>query len=463
MKISLLDIVKAQKAGKAIGSYSVCSANRHVLEAAIKQAMIDKTLVCIEATSNQVDQFGGYTGMTPDKFVSYVQGIAHDMGMPADRVILGGDHIGPNAWKKEHAATAMSKACHLVRDYVAAGFAKIHFDASMCCADDKATDNGTLDPRIVAERAAELCRVAEETWAKNEPKGQAPVYVIGTEVPPPGGATEQLSTVNVTKVEDVEETIEMTRKAFLARNLESAWERVFAVVVQPGVEFGDDSVVEYDPAKARALSDYIQKHERLVYETHSTDYQTEHGLHCLVKDHFAVLKVGHWLTFAFREALFALESIEKEWLGNKGNVELSGLRQTLEETMLKHPDHWRKYYQGDPERLRFCRMFSYSDRCRYYWPMSQLTQSVNRLLKNLEIAPVPLTLISQYLPGQYDAIRTGAIDARPQVLIFRKIMEVTSKSLSVNKILLYCAGSAIDSGHERNTKLDRVGRNVGES
>jgi D-tagatose-1,6-bisphosphate aldolase subunit GatZ/KbaZ len=427
MKISLLDIVKAQKAGKAIGSYSNCSANRHVLEAAIKQAMLDKTFVWIEATSNQVDQFGGYTGMTPDKFVSYVHGIAHDMGMPAERVVLGGDHIGPNAWKKENAAAAMAKACQLVRDYVAAGFAKIHLDASMHCADDKAADNGALDPQIVAERAADLCRVAEETWAKNDPKGEAPVYVIGTEVPPPGGATEQLSAVRVTRVEDVEETIEMTRKAFLSRGLEPAWERVIAVVVQPGVEFGDDSVVEYDPAKARELADYIQKHERLVYETHSTDYQTEHGLRSLVKDHFAVLKVGPWLTFAFREALFALESIEKEWLGNKSNVELSDLRNTLEETMLKHPAHWQKYYHGDPDRLKFCRIFSYSDRCRYYWPMPQLTHSVNRLLKNLETSPVPLTLISQYLPVQYDAIRTGAIDARPQTLIFHKIMEVTAK------------------------------------
>ena len=53
--------------------------------------------------------------------------------------MLGGDHLGPYVWRAEPADEAMAKARDLVRDYVAAGYTKIHLDASMRLGgDDKA-------------------------------------------------------------------------------------------------------------------------------------------------------------------------------------------------------------------------------------------------------------------------------------------------------------------------------------
>ncbi len=41
-------------------------------------------------------------------------------------------------------------------------------------------------------------------------------------------------------------TIDVTKAAFEAEGLAEAWDRVYGVVVQPGVELGDDQVFHYD-------------------------------------------------------------------------------------------------------------------------------------------------------------------------------------------------------------------------
>ena len=100
------------------------------------QALDDGTPLLVEATANQVNQFGGYTGMQPADFRRFVLAIAHRVGLPPDRVLLGGDHLGPTAWTHLPAAEAMELAQDLVHAYAAAGFVKLHLDASMACADD---------------------------------------------------------------------------------------------------------------------------------------------------------------------------------------------------------------------------------------------------------------------------------------------------------------------------------------
>ncbi len=419
-----LRIVKAQKQGQARGVYSICSANRFVLEASMLQAKADGTAVCIESTSNQVNQFGGYMGMTPTQFVAFVREVAADMEFPFNRVLLGGDHLGPHVWQGESSEVAMSKARELIRQCVLAGYTKIHLDTSMRCAGDPADKDQRLPETIVMERAATLCQVAESACAESSTGSATPVYVIGTEVPVPGGEHQTEASVLVSRVEDVEQTISMARKAFFSQGLEAAWQRVIAVVVQPGVHFGDATVLEYDREKARQLSKVIEPYEKLVFEAHSTDYQTRSELKQMVEDHFALLKVGPWLTFAFREAVFALAQIEKEWLSGRRGKQLSLVPEALQKAMLENASHWKKHYHGDESYLRYAGKYSYSDRCRYYWPQPDVQQALSRLLSNLCQNPVPLTLLSQCLPVQYRAVREGRISNTPVDLIHNKIMEV---------------------------------------
>ena len=269
----LLELARANRAGEPVGIYSICSADRSVLEAGMTQAARDGVLVLIEATTNQVNQFGGYTGMTPPEFRAFVHAVAAEIGLPTRRIVLGGDHLGPHVWRAEPSRTAMGRAADLVREYVLAGFTKIHLDASMRLADDPS--DRPLDETTVAERAAELCAVAEGAASLLPDGAPRPVYVVGSEVPIPGGELADSAAPAVTSVEAVERTLDETRRAFERLGIEPALERILAIVTQPGVEFGDAVVFEYDGDAAAALAARTPSVAPLIYEAHSTDYQTE--------------------------------------------------------------------------------------------------------------------------------------------------------------------------------------------
>ncbi|MFZ0418689.1 MAG: class II D-tagatose-bisphosphate aldolase, non-catalytic subunit [Candidatus Sulfotelmatobacter sp.] len=417
-------ILENNRRGKTLGVYSICSANRFVLEAGMLQARRDGTLLLIESTSNQVNQFGGYTGQTPTQFVDFVKEIAASMNFPAESIVFGGDHLGPHVWRMEPCSAAMQKAEELVHTCVLAGYTKIHLDASMQLADDPGDRGRPLAGEIISNRAAELCRAAEEAHAKLPQDWPAPLYVIGTEVPTPGGEVLDAQAPKVTRIEDLSQTIDLAHSAFSRGGLEATWERVVAVVVQPGVEFGDDVVFPYLPENTRRLSRFAHKQWHGVYEAHSTDYQERVALRQMVRDHFAILKVGPWLTFAFREAVFALSAVEQEWLGSRKGIVLSGVRESLEEAMLANPEHWSGYYRGDDAALRLARKYSLSDRCRYYWPQAGVVVALQRLLANLTSHPAPIALLSQYLPNQSAAVRAKVIANQPVELILNRICEV---------------------------------------
>lgn len=398
--------------GAPEGIYSVCSAHPLVLEATVRQAVADKSALLVEATSNQVNQLGGYTGMRPKDFREFALRIAKEHGLPEERVILGGDHLGPNPWQSLPAEEAMQLAEAMVTEYSAAGFAKIHLDASMACQGEQAS----LSDSVVAERAARLCRAAEQA------SGGAPrYYVIGTEVPVPGGATESLAELQVTSREHAQRTLEIHRETFRAAGLGDVWPRVIALVVQPGVEFNHDSVVDYVSNKTRELQKLLRDEGGIVFEAHSTDYQRPTAYKELVRDGFGILKVGPALTFALREALFALELIEKELIPN---ARCSNLAEIVEQQMMLHPQNWNKHYHGMAEKQRLLRRYSYSDRIRYYWPDPVISAAVDLLMKNLASVAIPETTLSAALPQQYLAVRAGRLKPVPHELVIHKIQEV---------------------------------------
>ena len=412
---ALLDLVTRHRDGAAVGIYSVCSAHPLVLEASLAQARRNQSLALIEATSNQVNQDGGYTGMRPAQFRDLVWDLADRVGLPRDQVLLGGDHLGPNAWQQLSAAAALEKAAVMVAEYVAAGFRKIHLDCSMACADDPRA----LDDEQIAERTARLCAITERAWA--DAGGEPPVYVIGSEVPVPGGAHETLGELAVTAPSAALDTIAAHRKAFSAHGLDAAWERVIALVVQPGVEFDHDRVIDYRPEKAVALSECIESTPRLVYEAHSTDYQTEAKLAELVRDHYAILKVGPGVTFALREALWALDDIARDCLGDQA---APGLRATVLRVMRADPTHWRRYYETSGDALTTQLQYSLSDRVRYYWPVPEIAAATQRLYAQLDATPPPLSLLSQYLPDAYRALRSGTLAFSARGLVLHHIQGV---------------------------------------
>lgn len=417
VKNPMLEIVENQKNGIKKGIYSACTASDYVIEAVLERALQVNEAALIEATANQVNQFGGYTGMEPKDYVKFILSIAKKVGFPEDKIILGGDHLGPLTWVNENAAEAMEKSKVLIREYVLAGFTKIHIDTSMKVADDD--KELPLDTAIIAERGAILCKVAEEAYKELLeicPSSPQPVYVVGSEVPIPGGAQEEEG-IQVTKVDDFEATVETFKNAFLNQGLDEAWKRVIAVVVQPGVEFGDESVHEYNRQAAKELTDDLNKYEGLVFEGHSTDYQTPEKLKEMVEDGIAILKVGPALTYALREGFFALSHMENELFKYDAEVEISNFIEVLDAAMIRNPINWKKHYHGTGNKIKYARKYSYSDRARYYFPTKEVIEAQETLIKNMKSKEIPLTLINQFMPIQYNKIRRGLLKNEPEALI----------------------------------------------
>jgi len=397
------------------GITSVCSAHPLVIEATLRHAHEHGAFALIEATCNQVNQDGGYTGMTPTRFRDAVLELAGKVGIPPGRYLLGGDHLGPNPWKHLAADEAMRRSEIMVAAYVEAGFEKIHLDTSMGCRGEPAA----LPAGTTAERAARLASVAEMAAARS---GVVPRYVIGTEVPIPGGAHEAIDTLAVTRPEKAIADYEAHRAAFAAAGIGHAFARVVGLVVQPGVEFGSENVVAYEPGRAAGLSAALKSMPGLVFEAHSTDYQPAGSLARLVEDGFAILKIGPALTFALREALYGLDAVNR--FLHPGSASLIA---KMEKLMLERPENWSAYYAGSAPEQRVARHFSYSDRIRYYWAQPQAQLAVGALLAELQGVTLSETLISQYLPRLYERARSGAIRAEPRALIIESVREVLGR------------------------------------
>ncbi len=372
-------IIADNRAGGRRALPSICSAHRDVLRAAMLLPEIANMPLLIEATSNQVNQDGGYTGMTPVDFVAHVHGIAAETGFDRNRIILGGDHLGPQAWKDQAAGQAMAKARTMMTAYVQAGFSKIHLDCSEGCAGEPAH----LDDDTVAARAAELADVCEAAAA--DPSRLS--YIIGTEVPVPGGARADHDHIAPTTPAAARQTLKTHFVAFS----EAAQRRIVGLVVQPGVEFGAQEIDHLPQTDQTGLRAVLDPYPGLTFEAHSTDYQHPDAYARLADMGFAIHKVGPALTFAYRQAIYALDHVRAAVMGTELNIQ-----KVLETEMRAHPHHWQGHLSGDARQLQMLRHFSFSDRIRYYWPHPPVQSAVAKLRDALRDVTIPAPICMQY-------------------------------------------------------------------
>lgn len=413
MKHPIQEMMSQRRQGIKCGIPSYCTANPLALEIILKRAKLLNTPVLIEATANQVNQYGGYTGMLPGDFYEMIQKMADEIGVPKHLIILGGDHLGPLTWQNLPEKEAMEKSIELVYQYALAGFTKIHLDTSMKVADDP---EGLLSTETIARRGAELYKASmkgyEELKAKN-PDAMRPVFIIGSEVPIPGGAQEAEDSLAVTSPDAFKDTVATYKRIFEEAGVGDGWKDVVAVVVQPGVEFGDDQVFLYDHDAATALCSALEEYPEICFEGHSTDYQSADCLKKMVQDGIAILKVGPALTYGLREALFALSLMEKELVPEKKRANLI---ETLEQVMLAQPANWQKHYHGDDKQLALARKYSFSDRARYYIGQPDVTAAIDQLFANLKEYPIPMNMLHQYMPVSYAKVRDGILPLDPKEL-----------------------------------------------
>ena len=406
MKHPMQEMMEKRRQGIKCGIPSYCTANELALEIAIRRAKMLNMPVLIEATANQVNQYGGYTGMLPKDFYKLVLDMAAKFELPEQMVILAGDHLGPLTWQNLPEAEAMEKSIELVYQYTRAGFTKIHLDTSMKVADDA---EGLLSTEVIARRGATLYKAAikgyEELKAE-KPDAIRPVFVVGSEVPIPGGAQEAEDSLAVTSVAAFKDTVATYKRVWEEEGVGEGMNDVIAVVVQPGVEFGDDQVFLYDSAAAAELCAALKEFPEVCFEGHSTDYQSPACLKAMVEDGIAILKVGPALTYGLREALFSLSLMENELVPAE---ERSNFIDVLEKVMLENPGNWQKHYHGDEKQLHLARKYSFSDRARYYIGQPEVLAAMEKLFNNLNTYKIPLNMLHQYMPLTYAKVRDGEL------------------------------------------------------
>ena len=413
MKHPIQEMMEQRRQGKKCGIPSYCTANPLALEIILKRAKQLQMPVLIEATANQVNQYGGYTGMLPKDFYEMIQKMAGEIGVPEELIILGGDHLGPLTWQNLPEKEAMEKSVELVYQYAKAGFTKIHLDTSMKVADDP---EGLLSTETIARRGAELYKASMKGYEERKaevPDAMRPVFIIGSEVPIPGGAQEAEDSLSVTSPEAFQDTVATYKHIFEEAGVKEGWKDVVAVVVQPGVEFGDDQVFLYDHDAATALCSALEKYPEVCFEGHSTGYQSAECLKNMVNDGIAILKVGPALTYGLREALFALSFMEKELVPEDKRADFI---ETLEKVMLAEPGNWQKHYHGDDKQLALARKYSFSDRARYYIGQPEVTKAIDKLFDNLREYPIPMNMLHQYMPVSYTKVRDGILTLDPKEL-----------------------------------------------
>lgn len=400
----LRNIVARNRAGEKVAIPSVCSAQPDVLRASLKWAQRKDRQIVIEATSNQVNQDGGYTGQTPRCFVEQIHNLATENAIDHDRIVLGGDHLGPQAWRKMAAQDAMEKARILVRSYVEAGFEKIHLDCSEGCAGE----NAHLPDTVTATRTANLARVCEEASRDKDI-----LYVIGTEVPPPGGArVDESGDIPATTPQSAFATLDAHEQAFKSEGVSDIKSRVAGLVVQPGVEFTPMQVHHMPMERDPGLREVMMKWPGLCLEAHSTDYQDPKVFARLSELGFAFQKVGPALTFAYRQALYALDMA----MGISG--ENVGLVNTMERLMQSEPEYWQGHYASGN---RIARHVGLADRIRYYWPHPQAQNAVLALRQRLAEVALPDPLLWQVFSPQVLERAEGLEGTQAQRLIDAQI------------------------------------------
>ena len=133
----------------------------------------------------------------------------------------------------------------------------------------------------------------------------------------------------------------------------------------------------------------------------------------MVEDGIAILKVGPAITYGLREALFSLSMMERELVPAS---EQAYFIETLEQVMTENPNNWKKHYHGSFKQLGLARKYSYSDRCRYYMGDEKVTAAIEKLFDNLTKYPIPMNMLHQYMPIQYEKVRSGKLELIPKKL-----------------------------------------------
>jgi len=345
---------------------SFCTSNLDVLKIILFYSKKNNLPCLIECTSNQVNQFGGYTNKTPKQFSKEIIKIAQKIKLKKKNLLLGGDHLGPLPWVKKNLKTSLNNSVNLINNFLDSNYCKIHIDTSIKCLDDKSINHDKIFERTKY--------ILQKTKIKK--KINKIFLVIGSEVPLSG--SNDRGPITITTNSRIKKEVEKFKQLL---NTLFKKKLIFGLVVEPGMRY-----LDYTISKPK-LSNFSNKKNfsiknNFVYEAHSTDYQNLKVLKNLTRNNFKFLKVGPELTFQYSRSLLFMEKIEKKLVKtNKSNIGNQILK-----VMLNNKKYWKDYYKAKNIKLRKkLILYSKLDRMRYYFNNKVIIQSIKILKKNINI------------------------------------------------------------------------------
>ena len=312
--------------------------------------------ILIETTSNQINQYGGYTNLRPKQFLKKINIIAKDLKYKK-KIIFGADHLGPLPWKDFEKNKAIKKGKKLFREVVKAGYKKIHIDTGMKLKNDKF---------LTKQKIFNRCKSIFDTMNSKSIKNI--FFVFGTEVPTAGG--ENKYDLKNTNINSIKNDIAYYKK--LRKN--------FSLVIEPGLGFTNQKIHKLKMTSCLQKKKISHKKD-FTYEAHSCDYQDLSSLKKLLKNNFKFLKVGPELTFNYMNAILKMERIEKLYLKSK----LSKIKKIFSREMDINKTFWKNYYFGNKKKIEYLKFNSYLDRSRYYWNKKKVISSLKILEKNINL------------------------------------------------------------------------------
>jgi len=345
---------------------SFCTSNFDVIKIILIYAKIYRLSVLIECTSNQVNQFGGYSGLKPKEFYKKIILLSKKIQLNRKYIIFGADHLGPLPWKNLNKKNAFKNAEKLLKSISKEKFEKIHLDTTIVCGNEK-----KLNLDKVRSRFFELFKSIPKKKLKN-------IYLVaGSEVPYAGGGDFK---ENISKLKDVQNDYSIYNSII---NQKKSKKREFALVIEPGMSFTNDKIFKPNFKNLKNISKFSKK-KNIFFEAHSTDYQRMDVLKKLVKSNFKFLKVGPELTFKYHQSLKLMLDLEKRYTPIYFR---SNLNNELNKIMKKKNKYWKDYYKGSTSKINFLKFNSLLDRVRYYWNHSSVDRSKEKLFKNIDRVP----------------------------------------------------------------------------
>jgi len=406
----LMDIMEANRGGEGKGIYAVESQNSTVQEAYLRQALADGSPALFEICADMLDPHGQGGKMLPDDFIANVRRDAGKTGFPRDRLFFGVNDLSPSLWKGESIESALKKTRAFISDLVSLGFKKLGIHAAIPLKGDPADQ--PLPQEVIVAREAALYKAAEGA-AATLPEEEKPLYVIDAH---PGQVMAE-DQENVVRKEDVEIAVDMFAKTAEAAGLPEMKERLLAVRIFSGVGHDGEKVIPFDSSLLEELGGCVYRTKPVVMEVLQTDFQPQTVLDELAHNHFALMSVGPELTYTMREALFSLAMMENETMIGKPGVYLSNFIIELDRSMQSAPQHWQKYYTGNGFEQLIARKYSLYDRSRFYWEDKEVRKTKKRLFENLIEYPIPLTVMRQFMPYQYERVAAGELENKPDELV----------------------------------------------